>query len=107
MDKQDKTAEDEMKTAFDEMQAKAILLKIVPKDCYWEDMNNLTNTPIRFVIEAMQEYAQHRTAELEAKIKALEERLEAADEVIECTIDPNRIGTPARLALEKYNSLKQ
>lgn len=37
--------------------AEEILLKNLPKDCYWVEMENLTNTPKRFVIQAMEEYA--------------------------------------------------
>ena len=39
---------------------KEILLEIVPKDCYWEDMDNLTNTPIYYVLEAMEKYAKQK-----------------------------------------------
>ena len=36
--------------------AEEILLNIIPKDCYWEEMRNLTNTPINYILEAMEEY---------------------------------------------------
>jgi hypothetical protein len=39
------------------MTAKEILLKHLPKDCWWEEMENLSNAPVRYVIEAMEEYA--------------------------------------------------
>lgn len=32
-----------------------ILLSIVPKNCYWEDMQNLTNCPQEYVLSAMKE----------------------------------------------------
>ncbi len=38
--------------------AKEILLSIVPKDCYWEDMDNLTNCPVEYVIEAMKQICE-------------------------------------------------
>lgn len=48
---------------------KEIVRKNIPKDCYWEDMDNLTNTPIRYVFLCMEEYAsplKKRIEELEA-----------------------------------------
>ncbi len=35
---------------------KEIILKNIPKDCYWEDMDNLTNTPIHYIENVMDEY---------------------------------------------------
>lgn len=32
-----------------------ILLSKIPKDCYWEDMGNLTNCPQQYAIDAMKE----------------------------------------------------
>lgn len=43
-----------------------ILLEIVPEDCYWEDMGNLTNCPKEYVLKAMKE-AIKRTLELAAE----------------------------------------
>lgn len=37
--------------------AEEVLREIVPTNCIWEDMGNLTNTPIEYVTEAMQTYA--------------------------------------------------
>lgn len=37
--------------------AEEILMKHIPKDCYWEEMGNLTNTPKEYVLKAMQEYS--------------------------------------------------
>ena len=39
------------------MTAKEILFKNIPDDCYWEEMGNLTNTPIKHVEKAMNQYA--------------------------------------------------
>jgi len=33
-----------------------ILIKTKTKDCIWEEMNNLTNTPIDLVVKAMEVY---------------------------------------------------
>lgn len=40
-----------------EKTAEEILMKNLPRDCFWEEMGNLTNTPIQFVLQAMTEYA--------------------------------------------------
>ena len=32
-----------------------ILLSKIPKECYWEDMGNLTNCPKKYIIEAREE----------------------------------------------------
>lgn len=45
------------------MNAKEMLLKHTPKDCYWEDMDNLTNTPVSCVEKAMKEYAKQACKE--------------------------------------------
>lgn len=37
-------------------EAEKILREIVGKDCIWEEMNNLTNTPIELVVKAMEIY---------------------------------------------------
>ena len=37
-------------------EAEKILREVVGKDCIWEEMNNLTNTPIDFVVKAMEIY---------------------------------------------------
>ena len=37
-------------------EAERILREIVGKDCIWEEMNNLTNTPIDLVVKAMEMY---------------------------------------------------
>lgn len=37
--------------------AEEILMKHLPKGCYWEEMGNLTNTPKEYVLEAMTEYS--------------------------------------------------
>jgi len=58
--------------------AKNILLGIVPKNCYWEDMDNLTNTPIKYVIEAMEQYSSVEHNKLEAINKQLLEALQHA-----------------------------
>lgn len=44
--------------------AKEILLVNLPDGCYWEEMNNLTNTPERFVLKAMEEYAIKKSIEV-------------------------------------------
>jgi len=31
------------------------LLSKIPKDCYWEEMGNLTNCPKEYVLDAMRE----------------------------------------------------
>lgn len=49
---------------------KEILLDVIPKDCYWEEMDNLTNCPTRYVIEAAELYAQQHKEEIE-KLKDL------------------------------------
>lgn len=55
---------------------KEILLEVIPKDCYWEEMDNLTNCPTRYVIEAAELYAQQYREEnsqlLEEKAKLIE-----------------------------------
>lgn len=54
---------------------KEILLSKVPEDCYWKDMDNLTNCPVEHIIEAMKE-AVRQTLELaseNAEIKACDE----------------------------------
>lgn len=38
--------------------ARSILLSSIPKDCHWEGMDHLTNTPISYVIKAMHQFAQ-------------------------------------------------
>ena len=104
MDKQDKTAED-------------LFCKIYSK-LYGEEVDSIYQIQIDTfdggeLLDLCQKYAQHRTAELEAKIKALEERLEAADEVIAYTEKINFYATHGDVkreydeALEKYQSLKQ
>lgn len=40
--------------------AREILLENIPTDCYWADMDNLTNTPVRYILEAMQKYADQK-----------------------------------------------
>jgi hypothetical protein len=40
-----------------------ILKSKIPKDCIWEEMNNLTNTPISLVLEVMRE-ACNQTVDL-------------------------------------------
>lgn len=63
--------------------------------------------------ETLYKWSEDRTAELEAKIKALKERLEAADEVIAYTEKINFYATHGDVkreydeALAKYQSLKQ
>ena len=42
--------------------AEEILKYIVPKDCIWEGMNNLTNVPIKFIIQAMEKYASQQSS---------------------------------------------
>lgn len=37
---------------------KEILLETIPKDCWWEDMENLTNTPVHYVDTAAKAYAE-------------------------------------------------
>ena len=37
---------------------KEILLETIPEDCWWEDMGNLANTPIRYVEQAAKAYAE-------------------------------------------------
>lgn len=37
-------------------EAEKILREIVGEDCIWEEMNNLTNTPIDLVVKAMDIY---------------------------------------------------
>lgn len=37
---------------------KEILLETIPEDCWWEDMENLVNTPIRYVEQAAKAYAE-------------------------------------------------
>ena len=37
---------------------RSILMSVIPKDCYWEDMDNLTNTPVEYVLSAMELYAE-------------------------------------------------
>lgn len=39
------------------MTADKYLKSRVPKDCIWEEGNNLTNTPIELITEIMQEFA--------------------------------------------------
>lgn len=52
---------------------KEILLKNVPKDCLWEDTDNLENCPIDYVLEAMEESnKQERKKVLLEQIKELE-----------------------------------
>ena len=132
MDKQDKTAEDFFKLKCDEQWAKRQGVFADPGT-----LPKLNHDVLPAIYSLMESYAQHRTAELEAKIKALEEeikhliisdrnrhdecvkyvskiqaleeRLEAADEII--NLKP--IGTWAKWnaeyskLLEKYQSLKQ
>jgi hypothetical protein len=38
-----------------EINLEEILLLKIPKDCYWEDMGNLTNCPKEYVLSAMKE----------------------------------------------------
>ena len=63
--------------------------------------------------ETLYKWSEDRTAELEAKVKALEEQLEAADEVLSCVPLPNDMTfrntyiSGFKEALEKYQSLKQ
>lgn len=35
-----------------------ILLSKIPKECYWEEMGNLTNCPKKYIIEAMEEFGK-------------------------------------------------
>ncbi len=37
-------------------EAEKILREVVGEDCIWEEMNNLTNTPIDLVVKAMDIY---------------------------------------------------
>lgn len=37
-------------------EAEKILRETVGKDCIWEEMNNLTNTPIDLIVKAMEIY---------------------------------------------------
>ena len=37
---------------------KEILLETIPKDCWWEEMENLTNTPVHYVDTAAKAYAE-------------------------------------------------
>lgn len=43
--------------------AKYILLENIPKDCWWEEMENLTNTPVEYVTKAMESFADQRVNE--------------------------------------------
>ena len=36
-----------------EINLEEILLSTVPKDCYWEEMGNLTNCPKEYALDAM------------------------------------------------------
>lgn len=38
-----------------EINLEEILLSKIPKDCYWEEMGNLTNCPKEYVLSAMKE----------------------------------------------------
>ena len=39
------------------MTKEEILLRCIPKNCFWEDARNLDNCPERYVLKAMDEYA--------------------------------------------------
>lgn len=62
--------------------AEEILREKIGEDCIWEDMGNLTNTPIRLVLEAMEEYAQskidvlHGVSVTSKQLRAMKEYLE-------------------------------
>lgn len=44
-------------TLTPEEKAKEILLSVIPKDCWWAEMENLCNTPVKYVIDAMIKFA--------------------------------------------------
>jgi hypothetical protein len=50
-----------------------ILLKYVGESCYWEDMDNLCNTPVPYVLTAMEEYASQQCASLKEENERLKE----------------------------------
>lgn len=67
--------------------AEEILLTCIPKDCYWEDMGNLTNCPKRYVISAMESYAISRTADLTRQLEEAKKEVERLKEWKYCNIN--------------------
>lgn len=58
------------------MNAREILLKTVPENCQWLDMDNLTNTPIRYVLSAMEKFSEQELAALKSENERLKEEIE-------------------------------
>jgi len=46
------------------MSAREILLKTISPNCYWAEMDNLTNTDVGEVLKAMEVYAEQKKKEL-------------------------------------------
>ena len=58
-----------------EINLEKILLSKIPKDCYWEEMGNLTNCPKEYILSAIKE-ACNQCLDLAAeniKVQALED----------------------------------
>lgn len=61
-----------------EINLEEILLAKIPKDCYWEDMGNLTNCPKEYVLDAMLDFGKQllelaaENAELKNVIKLID-----------------------------------
>jgi len=55
-----------------------ILLGTVPNECVWTEMDNLTNIPIRYILDAMEKYKDQGVDEIKGKLERIDTLLQKA-----------------------------
>lgn len=82
-----------------ELILKDILLSKIPNDCHWKEMDNLTNCPIEYVLEAMKDFGEKLLVLAAENVTLLDDGVDIGNKFYveaddhfysDCTITPHR-----------------